>query len=91
VSLFTEKTGLSKALCGLCLVMFLSTDAAFALGAGDEGAILSNFQVFEKISGDAAREIVAGVQAKAPAGLIVVTKVKGAGDADFILDRKSVV
>jgi hypothetical protein len=66
--------------------MFLSTDAAFALGAGDEGAILTNFQVFEKISGDAAQEIVAGVQAKAPAGLIVVTKVKGAGDADFIFE-----
>lgn len=86
MSLFTEKTGLLKALCGLCLFAFLSTDAAFALGAGGEGAVLTNFQLFEKISKEASQEIVAGVEAKAPDGLIVVTKVKGAGDADFIFE-----
>lgn len=86
MSLFTENTGLSKALSGVCLFMFLSTDAAFALGAGDEGAILTNFQLLEKISAEAAQEIVSGIETKAPTGLIVLTKAKGAGDADFIFE-----
>jgi hypothetical protein len=84
VSLFTDNEGLLKALCALCVFAFLAGDTAFALEPG--GEVLTNFQVLEKISTDGAREIVAEIQAKAPTGFVLLTKVKGAGDSDFIFD-----
>ncbi len=86
MSLFTGKQGLRKGVCSLWVFTFLAGYAASAFGAAQESVVPTNFQVLEKISAEAAREIVARVAERTPTGIILVTKVKGAGDADFIFD-----
>jgi len=67
----------------MCLFLLIASDASFALLAKEAEGVLSNFQILERVSSEAAREIVASFGA---GGFIMLNKVKGVGDADFILE-----
>ena len=83
MSIFTGNRHLSRTLCILCLLGVIAPDAALAAA----GAPPSNFEILAQVSSEAAHEIIACVGSS---GLVRVSKTKGIGDVDFILENEFV-
>jgi hypothetical protein len=73
-------------MCASCLFVFLAADPLCATAAGAT-AVLTNFELIEKVAGEAAQDIVSKLGPMPGGGPIVLLKAKGAGDADFIFEN----
>jgi len=85
--MLVDKKGPSRAVCIICLIAFVAADPLCAAAAASQTKVLTNFELIEKVSAEAAQEIIAGLGARAGDGIVLLAKSKGAGDADFILEN----
>jgi hypothetical protein len=79
--------GFLKMICLVCLGAGLVVDPCFA-GAGESHAkILTNFEIIDKVSSEAARDIIAKIGTLQPGEALFLSKTKSVGAADFMMEN----
>jgi len=87
VTMLTHKKSFFKVVCMICVFAFLAADPLCAAAAKVQTKIPTNFELIEKVSAEAAQEIVSGLGALPGDRMVLLAKSKGAGDADFIMEN----
>jgi hypothetical protein len=82
-----HKKGFLRVVCMICLLAFLAADPLCAAAGNKKAMVPTNFELIEKVSAEAAQEIVSGLGALPGEGIVLLTRSKGAGDADFIMEN----
>ncbi len=76
-----------KVLSLALLCALVALEAAPAVAGSSGAAVPTNYDVLRSISEEAARGIVAAVVSAPPENIVRLSKNKGAGDADFLLEN----
>ncbi len=76
-----------RIVCVICLVAFLAADPLCAAVGKGRATVLTNFELIEKVSTEAAQDIASSLGNQARDGLVFLTKTKGVGDADFMMEN----
>lgn len=78
---------LLKAMCTICLIGILGIDSLFA-GTGEPRArLLTNLEIIDKVSSEAARDIIAGLGPEQMGETVFLNKAKSAGAVDFMIEN----
>ncbi|MGD1049383.1 MAG: hypothetical protein ABR899_11600 [Candidatus Krumholzibacteriaceae bacterium] len=87
MSRIMRNRSLLKAMCTICLIGILGVDPVFA-GTGEPRArMLTNFEIIEKVSSEAAADIIAGLGPDQRGEVVLLNKAKSAGAVDFMLEN----
>jgi len=76
-----------KVVCLICLAAFGAADALLAAAEGERDRVPTNFEIIERVSSAAADELAAGIDSIPANSIVLLSKTKGAGDADFLLEN----
>jgi hypothetical protein len=71
----------------ICLLAFVAADPLCAAAGKQDARVPTNFELIEKVSSEAATEIVSGLGALQGDGIVLLSKSKAAGEADFIMEN----
>jgi len=78
---------LSKVSCFLCLVAILAAIPAAISPQGSGDKILSNYELLEKVSASAVRELMENMPMTLDGGVVFLKKVRGVGEIDFVFEN----
>jgi hypothetical protein len=76
-----------KTVCSICLFTVCGIDSLLAAAGKSQGGILTNFEVIERISSEAAQDIIAQIGALQQGETVLLNKTKSAGTVDFIMEN----
>jgi hypothetical protein len=79
--------GFLRFVCSLCFLTVLGVDPLWAAGPAADTEPPTNFEIIGKISAETAGEIVSAIGALGQGDLVLVTKAKSGGSADFLLEN----
>ena len=73
--------------CLICLFVPVAGDGLLAAAEKERAGVPTNFEAIERVSAEAAEDLAAGVGSVPKDGFVLLSRTKGSGDADFILEN----
>ncbi len=75
----------------LCLFFFVLVHPASSTTLGTDENVLSNYDILEKLSGDAMQELLSNMPRFPEGSIVYLEKQKGIGEIDFVLENSMLV
>lgn len=84
---FIRDKGFVKTVSVICLIAVLGIDPLLAASEKSKPEVPTNFEIIERMSNEAVREIISGIGTIRQEDLVLLTKTKTAGNVDFVLEN----
>jgi len=82
-----HNAGFLKIVCFICLFTVLGVDPLCAGTGKSHMETLTNFQIIERISSEAVRDIIGQIGALQQGEAVILNKAKSAGNVDFVMEN----